>query len=73
MSHRKDQNVSNITITRAVFDQITFTNYVFDNVTFEECVFKDIILNNTTFKNSKFYDCEMDSTIVIDKSCEVTN
>ena len=71
--HIEDQTVSNITITRAIFDETTFTNYVFDNVEFEECIFKDIILNNTTFKNSKFIDCEMDSSIVIDKSCEVVN
>ena len=71
--HIEDQTVSNITISRAIFNEITFTNYVFDNVEFEECIFKDIILNNTTFKNSKFIDCEMDSSIVIDKSCEVVN
>jgi hypothetical protein len=71
--HIEEQIVSNITITRAVFDEITFTNYVFDNVTFDECVFKDIILNNTTFKNSKFIECELDSSMVIDKSCEVFN
>jgi hypothetical protein len=69
----EDQTVSNITITRATFDEVTFTNYVFDNVTFEECVFRDIVLNNTTFKNSKFIDCEMDSSIVPDESCEVIN
>jgi hypothetical protein len=71
--HIEDQTVSNITITRAIFDEITFTNYVFDNVTFEECVFKDIILNNTTFKNSKFIECQLDSSIVPDKSCEIVN
>jgi hypothetical protein len=71
--HIEDQTVSNITITRATFDEITFTNYVFDNVTFEECVFKDIILNNTTFKNSKFIECQLDSSIVPDKSCEIIN
>lgn len=69
----EDQTVSNITITRATFDEITFTNYVFDNVTFEECVFNDIVLNNTTFKNSRFIDCEMDSSMVTDKSCKVIN
>ena len=69
----EDQIVSNITISRAVFDEITFTNYVFDGVTFDECVFKDIILNNTTFKNCKFIECEMDSSVVPDKSCEVMN
>ena len=69
----EDQIVSNITISRAIFDEITFTNYVFDNVHFDECVFKDIILNNTTFKNCKFIDCEMDSSIVPDDSCEVMN
>ena len=69
----EDQTVSNITITRATFDQVTFTNYVFDNVIFEECVFRDIILNNTTFKNSKFIECELDSSIVPDESCEVIN
>ena len=69
----EDQTVSNITITRATFNEITFTNYVFDNVTFDECVFKDIILNNTTFKNSKFIECELDSSMVPDKSCEVVN
>jgi len=71
--HIEDQIVSNITISRALFDEITFTNYVFDNVTFDECVFKDIILNNTTFKNCKFIECEMDSSMVPDKSCEVVN
>jgi hypothetical protein len=69
----EDQTVSNITITRATFNEITFTNYLFDNVKFEECVFIDIILKNTTFKNCKFIDCEMDSTMVPDKSCEVIN
>lgn len=69
----EDQIVSNITITRATFDEITFTNYAFDNVTFEECVFNDIILNNTTFKNSRFIDCDMDSSMVTDKSCKVIN
>ena len=71
--HIEDQIVSNITITRAVFNEITFTNYVFDNVTFDECVFKDIILNNTTFKNSKFIECELDSSMVPDKSCKIIN
>jgi hypothetical protein len=71
--HIEDQIVSNITITRAIFNEITFTNYVFDNVTFDECVFKDIILNNTTFKNSKFIECELDSSMVPDKSCEIIN
>ena len=69
----EDQIVSNITISRATFNEITFTNYVFDGVTFDECVFKDIILNNTTFKNCKFIECEMDSSVVPDKSCEVMN
>ena len=69
----EDQIVSNITISRATFNEITFTNYVFDNVTFEECVFKDIILNNTTFKNSTFIYCEFDSSMVPDKSCKVVN
>ena len=69
----EDQTVSNITITRALFDEITFTNYVFDGVYFEECVFKDIILNNTTFKNCTFNECELDSSIVPDESCEVIN
>ena len=69
----EDQIVSNITISRATFNEITFTNYVFDGVTFDECVFKDIILNNTTFKNCKFIECEMDSSIVPDKSCKVVN
>ena len=71
--HIEDQTVSNITITRATFDEITFTNYVFDNVKFDECVFKDVILNNTTFKNSKFIECDFDSSLVLDKSCEVVN
>ena len=71
--HIEDQTVSNITITRAVFNEITFTNYVFDNVTFDECVFNDIILNNTTFKNSKFIECELDSSMVPDKSCKIIN
>ena len=71
--HIEDQKVSNITITRSTFDEITFTNYVFDNVIFEECVFRDIVLNNTTFKNSKFIGCELDSSMVPDKSCEVIN
>ena len=69
----EDQIVSNITISRAVFDEITFTNYVFDGVTFDECVFKDIILNNTTFKNCKFIECELDSSMVLNNSCEVMN
>ena len=71
--HIEDQTVSNVTITRAIFEDTTFTNYVFDNVTFEECVFKDVILNNTTFKNCKFIECELDSSMVPDKSCEVVN
>jgi hypothetical protein len=71
--HIEDQTVSNVTITRAIFEDTTFTNYVFDNVTFDECVFKDIILNNTTFKNCKFIECELDSSMVPDKSCEVVN
>jgi hypothetical protein len=70
--HIEDQTVSNVTITRAIFNETTFTNYVFDNVTFDECVFMDVILNNTTFKNSKFIYCEMDSRVP-DKSCEVVN
>lgn len=69
----EDQTVSNITITRAIFDQVTFTNYVFDNVIFEECVFRDIILNNTTFTHSKFIECELDSSMVPDESCELIN
>ena len=69
--HIEDQTVSNITISRAIFDETTFTNYVFDGVVFEECVFKDIVLNNTTFKNCRFIDCEMDSSIVPDDSCRV--
>jgi hypothetical protein len=71
--HIEDQTVSNVTITRAIFEDTTFTNYVFDNVTFDECVFKDVILNNTTFKNCKFIECELDSSMVPDKSCEVVN
>ena len=55
--HIEDQTVSNITITRAIFNETTFSNYVFDNVTFDECVFNDVVLNNTTFKNSKFIEC----------------
>ena len=70
--HIEDQIVSNITISRAIFNETTFTNYVFDNVTFDECVFMDVILNNTTFKNSKFIECELDSRVP-DKSCEVVN
>jgi hypothetical protein len=69
----EDQTVSNITISRATFDEINFENCVFDGVEFEECVFKDIILNNTTFKNCKFIECELDSSIVPDDSCEVMN
>ena len=69
----EDQTVSNITISRALFDEINFDNCVFDGVEFEECVFKDIILNNTTFKNCKFIECEMDSSIVPDDSCSVEN
>jgi uncharacterized protein YjbI with pentapeptide repeats len=69
----EDQTVSNITISRALFDEINFDNCVFDGVEFEECVFKDIILNNTTFKNCKFIECELDSSIVPDDSCSVEN
>ena len=69
----EDQTVSNITISRATFDEINFENCVFDGVEFEECVFKDIILNNTTFKNCKFIECELDSSLVPDDSCEVMN
>jgi len=71
--HIEDQTVSYITISRAIFDETTFTNYVFNCVVFEECVFKDIVLNNTTFKNCRFIECEMDSSIVPDDSCEVMN
>ena len=71
--HIEDQTVSNITITRAIFEDTTFTNYMFDNVTFDECVFNDVVLNNTTFKNSKFIECKLDSSMVPDKSCEVIN
>lgn len=71
--HIEDQTVSNITITRAIFEETTFTNYVFNNVKFDECVFMDVILNNTTFKNCKFIECEFDSSMVLDKSCEVVN
>ena len=67
----EDQTVSNITISRAIFDEINFDNCVFDGVEFEECVFKNIVLNNTTFKNCRFIDCEMDSSIVQDDSCRV--
>lgn len=67
----EDQTVSNITITRAIFDEITFTNCVFDNVTFEDCTFKDIRLNNTTVKNSTFIACQMDPGMVADDSCKV--
>jgi len=69
----EDQTVSNITIARALFDEINFDNCVFDGVEFEECVFKNIVLNNTTFKNCRFIDCEMDSSIVPDDSCRVEN
>jgi hypothetical protein len=69
----EDQTVTNITITRALFDQITFRNYVFDGVEFENCVFKDVVLNNTTFKNCTFIECDLDSSIVPDESCEVIN
>jgi hypothetical protein len=69
----EDQTVSNITISRAIFDEINFDNCVFDGVEFEECVFKNIVLNNTTFKNCKFIECEMDSSIVPDDSCRVEN
>ena len=69
----EDQTVSNITISRALFDEINFDNCVFDGVEFEECVFKDIILNNTTFKNCKFIECELDTSIVPDDSCSVEN
>ena len=65
------ETVSNITITRATFDEITFTNYVFDNVTFQECIFKDIVLNNTTFKNCTFIECELDSSMSLDNSCKL--
>ncbi len=71
--HIEDKTVSNITITRATFIDTTFTNYVFDNVKFDECVFKDIILNNTTFKNSKFIECDLDSSMVLGKSCKIIN
>jgi hypothetical protein len=69
----EDQTVSNITISRAIFDEINFDNCVFDGVEFEECVFKNIVLNNTTFKNCRFIECEMDSSIVPDDSCRVEN
>jgi len=69
----EDQTVSNITITRAAFEEINFRNCTFDNVTFDECVFNDIVLNNTTFKNCTFIECELDSSMVPDKSCKVTN
>jgi hypothetical protein len=69
----EDQTVSNITITRAAFDEINFRNCTFDNVTFQECIFSDIILNNSTFKNCTFIECELDSSMVPDKSCKVTN
>ena len=69
----EDQTVSNITITRALFDEINFDNCVFDGVEFKNCVFKEIVLNNTTFKNCTFIECTMDSSIVPDESCEVTN
>jgi hypothetical protein len=69
-SHIEDQTVSNVTITRAIFNKTTFTNCVFDNVTFDECDFMDVILNNTTFKNSKFIEGQLDSRVP-DKSCEV--
>ena len=36
-------------------------------------VFKDVILNNTVFKNCKFIECELDSSMVPDKSCKVVN
>ena len=69
----EDQTVTNITITRARFDQINFDNCVFDGVEFENCVFKDVVLNNTTFKNCTFIECDLDSSIVPDESCEVIN
>jgi hypothetical protein len=69
----EDQTVSNITIRRALFDEINFDNCVFDGVEFQNCVFKEIILNNTTFKNCTFIECDLDSSIVPDESCEVTN
>ena len=40
-----DKNVSNITITDALFIDIDFYDCVFDNVQFENCVFNDITLN----------------------------
>lgn len=67
----EDQTVSNITITRAIFDEINFDNCTFDNVIFEDCVFKDIRLNNTTIKNSTFDGCYMDPGMVADDSCRV--
>ena len=36
----EDQTVTNITITRARFDEINFDNCVFDGVEFKNCVFK---------------------------------
>ena len=69
----EDQIVSNITISRAIFNEVTFTNYVFDHVHFDECVFKDIILNNTTFKNCQFTECELEPNFKLDNSCSVEN
>ena len=69
----EDQTVTNITITRARFDEINFDNCVFDGVEFKNCVFNKVVLNNTTFKNCTFIECDLDSSIVPDESCEVTN
>ena len=68
-----DKNVSNITITDALFIDIEFQDCVFDKVPFENCVFDDIILSNTIFKNSTFYNCKFDPNMVLDKSCRLYN
>jgi len=69
----EDQDVSNITITRANFAGCTLRNCVFDHVHFDECDFKSIILENVTFKNSSFTDCDIEPYMTFDNSCTVEN
>jgi uncharacterized protein YjbI with pentapeptide repeats len=68
-----DQNVSNVTIRRAIFAGCTLRNFVFEDVHFDECNFLSVILENVTFQNCQFTDCYLDPYMSLDNTCSVEN
>jgi hypothetical protein len=68
-----DQNVSNVTIRRAIFAGCTLRNFVFEDVHFHECNFLSVILENVTFQNCQFTDCYLDPYMSLDNTCSVEN